>query len=247
MRTRRGWLVLCMALAAPGLLTAEAQAPDPAEALLDRSRTKVVVFKVTREDGRSTRGTGFFAAPGLLVTAQHVVAQAESVTVFVNTGRYAARVVAEVPHLDLAVLSIRPTQLRLKPLALAENSRMGAGEPLLIVATDAALPDANADPDQRVPISARYQQRVLVKRPMGGMLGVLRLEASIRRGDSGSPVLRGDGSVVGVISSREVPDANDRSEVAFAVPVEALTPLLRAAERATPAPGEDFYLLPAVR
>ena len=247
MRTRRAWLVVCLALLTPGLRAAGEPAPDPAVALMDRSRTKVVVFKVVRDDGRSTRGTGFFAAPGLLVTAQHVVSQAETVTVFVNTGRYAARVVAEDPGLDLAVLSIRPTQLRLKPLALAENSRLGPGEPLLIVATDAAQPEANADPDQRVSISARYQQRVLVRRPMGGTLGVLRLEASIRRGDSGSPVLRADGSVVGVISSREVPDANDRSEVAFAVPVEALTPLLRAAERATTAPAEDFYLIPADR
>ncbi len=73
---------------------------------------------------------------------------------------------------------------------------------------------------------------------------MLALEASVERGDSGSPVVRvRDGRVVGVLSSRRLPDETGVSRVAYAVPAEVVHPWLdAAARRLTPARDEDFYL-----
>ena len=76
----------------------------------------------------------------------------------------------------------------------------------------------------------------------------LRLQAAAIPGDSGSPVLRlRDGAVVGIIRGRTNPDANGRSDTAWAVPIEAAHTLLARVRDPAPmkaSPTDRYYLDP---
>lgn len=210
----------------------------------DRARTKVVVLKTVRPTGRGA-ATGFLARPGVVVTAGHAVAEASAITAWINGVAYRARVLATHPEFDLAALAIESPELLLKPVELArESTALEPGEALVVLAGPSQPAGATGEPAERIPRPAVYRQRVLVKDTHGRLREALKMETSVVRGDSGSPVLRvRDGTVVGVLSSRELPDANGVSRSAFAVPVEAIHRWLGAAAPPRPVQAEEgFYL-----
>jgi S1-C subfamily serine protease len=71
------------------------------------------------------QGSGFVvSADGRIVTNEHVVAGASSITVKLWNGKtYAARVVESDPSLDLAVVKVDAPSSMLHPLTLADSSR----------------------------------------------------------------------------------------------------------------------------
>jgi len=207
----------------------------------DRSRTKIVILKTARPES-SGSATGFLARPRLAVTVGHALSAVTATTAWLNGVPYRTEVVATHPDYDLAVLRLRAPELQLKPVVLASSSvEMNAGEELLVLAGPSQGPNAKGEPNDRVLIPARFRARGPVRDPGGKVGTMLTLEASVERGDSGSPVLRArDGAVVGVLSSRELPDAEGISHTAYAVPVEALNSWL---DRVVPAGmDEEFYL-----
>ena len=210
----------------------------------DRARTKVVILK-TATSRTSGAATGFVVRPGLVITAGHAVSQATGITAWLNGVSYPAQVTAVHPDFDVAAVRLRAPELRLKPLVLAEKSSdLEPGEELLILAGPSQGADAKGDPATRVLISARLRRRGPVRDPNGKLEPMLVLDASVERGDSGSPVLRvKDGSVVGVLSSRELPAEDGVSRTAYAVPAESIHPWLNSALKG----DDDFYLAPAAR
>jgi len=215
---------------------------DAAHEAADRARTKIVVLKTTRGTVKGS-ATGFLARPGLVVTAAHAVEAADGVVAWLNGVPYGAAVAARHAQHDLAVLRLRAPRLGLKPLALAPTSEgLREAEPLVILAGPSQGPRAMGDPAERLAIEAAFARRLRQKDPTGREDTVLSLRAGIRRGDSGSPVLRvSDGAVVGVISARELPDEAGVSRFAFAIPIERVHAWLdQVADRE--AEGEDFYL-----
>jgi S1-C subfamily serine protease len=226
---------IALALSAAG---ADSGPSRRAREAADRSRTKIVILKTARhETGGSA--TGFLARPGLTVTAGHAVSAAASITAWLNGVSYRAGVVASHPDYDLAVLRLHAPELQLKPVQLAPTSaEIQPGEELLVLAGPAQGPRAMGEPNDRVLIPARFRARGPVRDPSGKVESMLTLDASVERGDSGSPVLRArDGAVVGVLSSRELPDEEGVSHTAYAVPVEALNTWLNRV-----AGNDDFYL-----
>jgi S1-C subfamily serine protease len=210
---------------------------------VDRGRTKVVVLKTTR---RTVQGsaTGFLARPGLVVTAAHAVDGTDSITAWLNGVPYRAQVAARHPAHDLAALRLEAPALTLKPLALAPSSEgLREAEDLVILAGPSQGPRAMGEPTERLAIPARFARRLPQTDPSGRQDVLLSLRAGIRRGDSGSPVLRAaDGAVVGVISAREVPNEAGVSQFAFAVPVERLHPWLDEVARRESRAADVFYL-----
>lgn len=210
---------------------------------VDRTRTKVIVLKTEREPRRGF-GTGFLARPGLVVTAGHVVEGTTRITAWVNGVDYGAEVLDSVAEHDLAILGLRAPDLLLKPAELAATSAsLRVGEELVIVAGPAQPPTAKGDPAERLARSAAFRGLVRLRDGAGRLAPLLELAAHVDRGDSGSPVVRvRDGSVVGFVSSREAPDGDGTSRVAYAVPVEAFHGRLDAAGKKKQARDGDFYL-----
>lgn len=216
---------------------------DPFREAVDRTRTKVVVLKTQREPRRGF-GTGFLARPGLVVTAGHVVEGTTQITAWVNGVDYGAEVLDSPREHDLAILGLRAPDLLLKPAVLAMSSaELQEGEELVIVAGPAQSPAAKGDPAERLARSATFRRRVRLRDGAGRLAPLLEMVVHVDRGDSGSPVVRvRDGAVVGIVSSREAPDGEGNSRMAYAVPIEALAGSLDAAGRKRQARDGEFYL-----
>ncbi|MCC2669061.1 MAG: hypothetical protein K0Q72_1532 [Armatimonadetes bacterium] len=219
----------CAVLLVAAVCTASSLNPRARDAA-DRARTKIVILK-TATSRTTGAATGFVVRPGVVITAGHAVSHATGITAWLNGVSYPAKLAAVHPDLDVAAVRLRTPELRLKPLALAETSLgLEPGEELLILAGPSQGADATGDPADRVLISARLRRRGPVRDPNGKLEPMLIMDASVERGDSGSPVLRvKDGSVVGVLSSRELPHEDGVSRTAYAVPAEAIQPWLSTA------------------
>ena len=248
MQSRRLFLGCGISLAlAAAALPANETSPGPVMAprdVIDRTRTKIVILK-TASGTRRSSATGFLARPGLVITAGHAVREAGSITAWLNGVSYRAETIDTHPDYDLALLSLRAPALQLKPVELSrESASLAKDEELIVLAGPSQPAGATGDPTTRIPIPAFFVRLRSLRESTGRIGPALELRASVERGDSGSPVLRiRDGSVVGVLSSRELPDTTGVSRVAYAVPVEAVHSWLRTAAPPQPSTGPgDFYL-----
>jgi S1-C subfamily serine protease len=193
-------------------------APPPgspvSEDLLERAAASALRLR-SSACGRIQSGSGFVVSPGLVATNAHVVASADRVELETADGASSnGQVVAFDPQVDLALVSVtieRPT------LPLAEP---GVGDQGLVLGFPGGGPFEPSPFQVGQRISATgfdIYDRGLVRRDL------LALASELAPGDSGSAVLRADGSVVGVA----VAVAPDRGGVAYALAAGELTELLQ--------------------
>lgn len=206
----------------PQLFTGLRAAPDvgraPAGSPISQEALEVAARSAVRLEGpacgRIQSGSGFVVAPGLVATNAHVVAGTEELRLETADGeRGTGRVVAFDPEVDLALVG---TDLDRPPLALGEPTVGDAG---LVLGFPAGGPFAPS-PFQVGELieatgfdiydSSRVDRDLLV------------LASQLEPGDSGSAVLRSDGTVVAVA----VAVAPDDSDVAYALNSEELSTLL---------------------
>lgn len=166
--------------------------------------------------GRRFEGSGFTVESGTVVTNAHVVAGADRVEVRLPDGSLlAAEVVSFDPRRDLAVL--RVPDLTQAPL---ERATAEVGDVGVVI----GYPGGQDVP--RVAPVEFQDRRTALGRDIYGLdrteREVLFLAADLQQGDSGSPVIDGDGRVVGVTFAIS-PDrptsafALDRSELDVAL------------------------------
>ncbi len=165
-------------------------------------------------------GSGFVAAAGLVVTNAHVVAGVRNPFVIDARGRHSASVVLFDPELDLAVL--RASDLAGPPLALSSaTATRGTGGAVLgypgggpfTVGAAAVLTDYAA-------IGRDIYGRGLITRH------VYQLQAQVRPGNSGGPLVLADGTVAGVVFARSVTNG----DVGYALAADAVRARLARAE-----------------
>ncbi|HVL51352.1 MAG TPA: MarP family serine protease [Actinomycetota bacterium] len=153
------------------------------------------VLKVTADGcGRRTSGSGFVAAPGLVVTNAHVVAGVDNPTVTDTAGAHRTIVIFFDPEMDLAVL--RATGLAGSPLPLrrAEVSRGQQGGVLGFPAGGPFTAQPGVVRDfYRDAVGRDIYSRDLVAR------NVLQIDSEVHPGNSGGPFVAPGGEVVGVI------------------------------------------------
>jgi serine protease Do len=154
-------------------------------------------------------GSGFIVDPsGLIVTNNHVIDQADQVTVTLDNGTsLQAKIVGRDPKTDLALLRVKP----LKPLPAAhfgdsDHARVGdwvmaIGNPFGLGSTVTAGI-----------VSAR--NRDIAAGPYDNFI---QIDAPINRGNSGGPLFDMEGNVVG-INSVIISPSGGSVGVAFAIP-----------------------------
>jgi uncharacterized membrane protein required for colicin V production len=143
--------------------------------------------------GLAVQGSGWVAAPGVVVTNAHVVAGEDDTTVSVNGGdEHDAQAIAYDPHNDIAVL--RVPDLGAPPLAL--RMRGPVGEAVAILGYPKNGP-YDAEPgrlgDTRTVISNDAYGAGPIKRRMTSLRG------RIRSGNSGGPAVDATGGVVATV------------------------------------------------
>lgn len=187
---------------------------------------------VVEIDGRSCSGlavgSGFVAAPGIVITNAHVVAGMLHPFIEDDNGRHKARIVGFDPDLDIAVLradNLAGTSLTILDSTIPNGTSAVAlgypgGGPL--TASPAAVIDTITA------ISPNIYNEGSDKRQ------VYALKADIEPGNSGGPLLDTKGQVVGVIFAR----STTYNQVGYALSTPAVQQVLNHA-LAVPSSGQS--------
>lgn len=168
-------------------------------------------------------GTGFLAADGLVLTANHVVKDGLHISVkFPGQPAMDARVVAGDGANDLAVLSVAPLPIR--PLALGNSDAVQAGQTVIAI----GFPRLSALGAETPTVTDGIISAV---RP-----GQLQMQVPVSPGNSGGPLLTLRGDVIGVV---EATLGGQQQGINFATPINVARSLLGAAVLAPPSSGSS--------
>ena len=192
------------------------KAIEGVEALTARTQPSIVTVSAAARNGAEGGvGTGFVVdASGLIATCLHVIGEGRPITVTTADG---ARLEVTEVHawdrrLDLAVLRVKTTKLTPLFLGDSEGAPQGAG----VIALGN-------------PMGLRHsvvQGVISAKREFNG-IDMLQLAIPVEPGNSGGPVVGGDGRVLGIVSMKSAMTPN----LGFAIPVDHLKTLLEKPNR----------------
>jgi S1-C subfamily serine protease len=141
-------------------------------------------------------GSGFVIDEnGYIVTNQHVVAGADSVSVrFASGARETAEVVGEDPSTDTAVIKVNAPEGILKPLTLGDSDAIGVGDPVIAIGNPlnvgiSVTTGIVSGTGRPIPAPNNYT-----------INGAVQTDAALSSGNSGGPLLDARGEVIGVNS-----------------------------------------------
>jgi S1-C subfamily serine protease len=192
--------------------------PAPTDSVLinlyNKTRDSVVMVIVTLPTG-TAEGSGFiYDATGKIITNNHVVEDATSITVtFIDGTILPATVVGTDPYSDLAVIKVNASVSLLKPLNLGTSSLLKVGESVIAIGNPYGL--ANTLTSGIVSAVGR-QMDSTGNYPI---VDVIQTDAAINPGNSGGPLLNMDGEVVGITAA--IPTETSRG-IGFAIPSDTI-------------------------
>src|SRR3954453_14499953 len=204
--------------------------------IYDRSKDAVAYITSKTPEGVAT-GTGFaISKDGYLVTNDHVIAGASSVTVKVGDGRaQQARVGGADALSDIALLKIDTSGAPLATLALGDSQAVNVGDPVFAIGNPYGL-------DRTLTTGVVSALQRSIDSPNGfAISNVIQTDAALNPGNSGGPLLDEFGRVIGVNSQIESSSSGangqgQNSGVGFAVPsdtVKRVVDQLRTSGKAT--------------
>jgi serine protease Do len=170
-----------------------------------------------RQAERMALGSGFIIDPtGYIVTNNHVVANADKVTVvFQDDSKHPAKVVGRDAKTDLALLKIDAPQA-LPYVQWGDSSSMQVGDWVLAVGNPFGLGGTVSSGI----ISARGRDI-----HSGPYDDFLQIDASINRGNSGGPTFNLDGKVIGINTAIYSPNGGSVG-IGFAIPSSLAKPVI---------------------
>lgn len=195
-----------------------------AEPIHDRVGSLVACLESRFPDGKRALGSGFFVAPGVMATVGHQVSGARSIKVVLGDGRaLSARQLRVLDGGDLALLRVPEDDTRLRPLP-AGQARLG--DEVFTIGCPLGL--------------GQTMTRGVVSHPDRRFDGVsmIQTDLAINRGNSGGPLVNRSGHLVGVVQGT----LRASSGIHFAIPVERLLELMRAAGLHAPAALDERLL-----
>src|SRR4051812_45773798 len=195
-------------------------------------RTKQSVVEIRTGDGE---GTGFVIdAKGDIVTNQHVVADADTVTVlFADGTRATGRVVGTDASSDVAVVRVDVPSSKLAPLTFADSEQVKVGDAVVAIGSPYGL----AGTVTTGILSAL--DRTITSPSDYSITGALQTDAAINPGNSGGPLLDAAGHVIGLNAQIES-SSNGNTGVGFALAGNAVRKV--AEQIVAGRSGEHAYL-----
>jgi len=183
-----------------------------AGAVYDRASSAVVEI----QSGNAS-GTGFVIdAEGHVVTNQHVVDDAETVTVsFASGGDEQGRVVAADPSTDLAVVKVDLAGHDVDPLELDSSAQVKVGDQVFAIGNPFGLTRSLTAGI----VSAVGRQ---IQSPNGFTIdNAIQTDAPVNQGNSGGPLLDAAGNVIGVVS-QIASETGGNVGIGYAVPSDTV-------------------------
>jgi S1-C subfamily serine protease len=175
----------------------------------------------------TAKGTGFVinAAAGLILTNNHVIDQATSVTVtLVTSGRnYPARVLGYDAADDIALLQVRGVA-GLKAVRTGDSSLAAVGTPVLAIGNEAGQ---GGSPTVAPGVISSLGRTIVATDQSSGLhetlFGMLQTSADIRPGDSGGPLADAAGRVIGIDTAA----GGSTVYSGYAIPINQALPIAR--------------------
>jgi len=205
---------------------APAEPVDPATAAEIAQALEAAAASTVRIEGvgcgGTVNGSGFVAAPGLIITNAHVVAGVNRPVSIDGNGRHRSPAIYFDPDLDIAIL--RAEGLAGSPLPISsELSARGTKAVVLGHPEGGPLRAVPAGLSQQFEARGRdiYNQDIITRT-------VYELQTVVESGNSGGPVVRPDGTVIGLIFARS--QTNDHIGYALTSP-----DIIKSLERASDA------------
>ncbi len=165
--------------------------------LYQQDSTGVVAIKAVTSEGED-EGTGIVLnEQGLILTNDHVIKGATSLTVDASGSSKkttSATLVGEEANQDLALIKVDPSGLGLTPLTLASSSSVQVGDTVYAIGTPYGLEETFT----KGIVSALNRE---IAAPDGAKIsGAIQTDAALNPGNSGGPLLDEQGEVIGVNS-----------------------------------------------
>jgi serine protease Do len=162
-------------------------------------------------------GSGFIIDPsGYIVTNNHVIAQADKITVTFQDGtKHSAKLVGHDPKTDLALLKVK-TDRPLPFVAWGNSDTVHVGDWVLAVGDPFGLGGTVSSGI----ISARGRDI-----GAGPYDNFLQTDAAINRGNSGGPTFNLEGQVIGINTAIYSPNGGSVG-IAFAIPSNSAKPII---------------------
>jgi serine protease Do len=162
-------------------------------------------------------GSGFIIDPaGLVVTNNHVIAEADEISVILNDGStLKAEIIGRDTKTDLALLKVNPDK-PLKAVTFGDSDKLRLGEWVIAIGNPFSLGGTVTAGI----VSAR--DRDIQSGPYDNYI---QTDASINRGNSGGPLFNLEGEVVGVNTAIISPSGGSIG-IGFAVPSKTVVPVI---------------------
>ena len=164
----------------------------------------------TRRVPMKGAGSGFIvSADGRILTNNHVIADADKITVTFSDGKtMEAKVIGKDPTFDIAVIKVDAENL--PPLEMGDSDKLRVGETTVAIGNTLSL---GLEPTVTVGVLSARNRSVHVKN--FNFDGFLQTDASINPGNSGGPLLDLNGKVIGINTAI----ISSAQGVGFAIPI----------------------------
>ena len=169
-------------------------------------------FDRPTERKASSLGSGFIIKEdGIVITNNHVIANAEDILIRVGDKEYNAEVLGADPYMDLAVLKMK-TKDKFKPVNFGDSNKARVGDWVVAIGNPFGLGGTVTSGI----ISARNRQIGLTRYE-----DFIQTDASINQGNSGGPLFNLKGEVIGVNTAIIAPGQSGSIGIGFAIPANA--------------------------
>jgi S1-C subfamily serine protease len=189
---------------------------------------------VVQIEAGGAMGSGFVAADGgLILTASHVVGTSDVVSLTLHDGTtISGTVVAADKSIDTAVIRADTgSDVDLPPLALGPLAEVQVGEMTIAIGSPFGL-------SQTVTTGIVSALGRTVPTPMGELHDLIQTDAAINSGNSGGPLIDGQGRAIGINTA--IASASGGSDgVGFAVPVDQAAQILEQVQDGTWRPEDN--------
>ena len=209
-------VVTTVTVTAPTVTVAATTADQSTADIVARVLPGVVNVRTSGFDGSKGEASGVvIARGGIIVTNNHVIEGARTITVTFNDGRHRSTVRAEVvgtaPERDLAILHVGLTDLM--PVPLGYSSRLRLGDDVLAI----GFPLGFGGPTVTRGIVSGLDRTIT---PAGGrpLEGLLQTDAAINPGNSGGALINFAGQLVGINTAAA--QGRSAENVGFAIAID---------------------------
>ena len=175
-------------------------------------------------------GSGFIVdASGLVVTNEHVVRNADQVTVTLSDGRQvAAKLLGASAVYDLAVIQLDAGNL--KPVTLGDSDQLMVGEWAIAIGNPFGFLLEDTQPTVTAGVISATRRDIKSQASGSGVYkNMIQTDAAINPGNSGGALVNADGELIGINTFIFTPSGGSTG-IGFAIPINLARGVLREIE-----------------